>query len=238
MADAFDKWWAADSDGPAEWHMPCMLNSSTPHQWNPSCGPQPPSPTPQPPVPTESNCSFQNATTYEDDIYKTVNVPLNDYASCCELCHSDSNCAVAQMHHGPGTASYDWCQLMATADKPKANTVSPPSLELACIPNASPQPPVPTKSNCSFQNGTRYLDIVYKTAHVPLNDYASCCELCHNDPNCAVAQMIHGPKTATWDICELMMSAEQPSEKVVSPPALELACIPKRHFESANIELV
>jgi len=36
MGDAFDQWWTADKSDP-KWHMPCMLNSSTPHQCNPSC---------------------------------------------------------------------------------------------------------------------------------------------------------------------------------------------------------
>merc|ERR1712137_173987 len=36
MGDAFDQWWTADRSDPM-WHVPCMLNSSTPHQCNPSC---------------------------------------------------------------------------------------------------------------------------------------------------------------------------------------------------------
>jgi len=99
--------------------------------------PSPPSPAPQPPqppVPTESNCTFQNSTTFKDDFYKRVNVPLNNYAACCELCVKDSKCVVAQMHHGPAHASHDYCSLMATAKKQTKNVVSPPNLELACTP--------------------------------------------------------------------------------------------------------
>merc|ERR1712127_508960 len=96
--------------------------------------PPSPTPVPPPPQPTVSNCTFQNSTLFLDNIYKTVHVPLNDYSSCCELCHNDPLCAVAQMHHGPASADYDLCQLMATADQPTQHVVAPPNLELACIP--------------------------------------------------------------------------------------------------------
>jgi sialate O-acetylesterase len=107
-----------------------------PPEPSPSPSPPAPSPTPapQPPVPTVSNCTFQNSTTFKDDIYKKVDVPLNDYGACCELCHLDPKCMVAQMHHGPASATVDYCQLMATAEKPTQHVVTPPSLELACIP--------------------------------------------------------------------------------------------------------
>lgn len=107
---------------------------------SPAPAPSPePSPTPQPPLPVDSNCSFQNSTTYQDDVFKTTHVPLNDYVACCELCHADSRCAAAQMVHGSGTVSFDLCKLMATADAPVQNVVSPPSLELACIPKRKAQ---------------------------------------------------------------------------------------------------
>jgi len=96
-----------------------------------------PTPAPQPPTPTESNCTFQDLTTYQDPVYKQVSVGLYDYRACCELCHTDPECAVAQMHHGLKSATYDLCMLMASAMQPKENRVSPPALEMACLPSRS-----------------------------------------------------------------------------------------------------
>jgi len=93
--------------------------------------PVPPS---QPPVPTVANCSFQNSTLYKDEAYKSITVPLNDYAACCDACHEDVHCAVAQMDHGSGTMASTRCQLLRTALQPMAKRVSPPALKLACVP--------------------------------------------------------------------------------------------------------
>merc|ERR1712151_57443 len=90
-----------------------------------------------PPVPVESNCSFQNSTTYTGHAYKQLTVDVNDYTACCELCLSDPDCVVAQMHHGTGLASVDLCRLLGTAEHSKSNMVSPPALEMACIPKRS-----------------------------------------------------------------------------------------------------
>jgi len=97
--------------------------------------PTDPVPTPPPaPTPSGASCRFQNSTTYQDEPYSTVKVSLNDFQGCCELCLGDSSCVVAQMHHGPKDAQFTLCSLMATAAKPVEHVVSPPSLELACLP--------------------------------------------------------------------------------------------------------
>merc|ERR1712137_495795 len=93
-----------------------------------------PVPMPQPPVPTRSNCTFENSTTYKDSAYRQVKVALNDYNACCDLCFADAACIVAQMHHGTGDANIDVCRLLGTAKRKNVNMVSPPALELACIP--------------------------------------------------------------------------------------------------------
>lgn len=94
-----------------------------------------PAPTPAPaPSPGKAICQFQNSTTYQDEVYSTAKVPLNDFQACCELCTNDNKCAVAQMHHGHKHAQYTLCSLMATANDPVEHIVSPPSLELACLP--------------------------------------------------------------------------------------------------------